>query len=67
MLLKTLLFAVIVYFVLKVSGNLLRAMRQSGELGGGGPRRSTPRRPRNERATRDQWEADVEDATWEDL
>ncbi len=80
MLLKYLLIAVLFYFIVKTSRNLIRAVR--GELEAPPPRtrfdRSSNGQPRRSgwqhrasrtRATRphERWEEDVEDAKWEDL
>ena len=64
MLLKTLVVALLAYYVLRVAANLYRAIQ-----GNGGARRMEPPRRRRpqERATRDRVEEDVEDATWVDI
>lgn len=73
--LKLLLFAVLMYYILKVAARLVRAIQQDGTAPaqrvapppgqraayGYGP---PPKRPR---ATRDASRDDVEDAVWEDL
>ncbi len=82
MLLKTLLFVLIAYFIVRASANLLRAMRRPEALGSPGPqpwgngpsgrRREASgtqrgRPSEHRRATRDRLEPDVEDAKWEDV
>lgn len=70
MLLKTLVVAILAYYVFRVAANLYRAIQGDG----GARRMESPRRRRppqertpQERATRDYVEEDVEDATWVDL
>ncbi len=58
------LIALLFYFTLRVSVNLLRAVQTDG----GRQRRPVePPRQEKERATRYEPEMDIEDAKWEDL
>lgn len=78
MLFKYLIFAVLFYFIIKASKNLVRAVR--GELDAPASRShvdtsrpsgwnaSSQQRKTSTRTQRsDLWEEDIEDATWEDL
>lgn len=63
MLIKALLIALLFYFILRVTGNLLRAVQADGRR----RRPVEPPRQEKERATRYEPEMDIEDAKWEDL
>lgn len=66
-----LLIAVILYFIVQVTGNLVHLLRGSGsDSGSSGPSSTRRRSQAQDESTRADprfWGEDIEDATWHDL
>ena len=65
--LRILLIAILLFFILQAVSRLVWAIRDGQKGGFGGGRRRQIDAKSEERATRDRKEEDIEDARWKDL